>query len=301
MDQPEAKQSNAWQPVTPRGVAAFAAASSDRLFAVQFVVALLAAATVVWFLQRNWFTTIAAAIDQLPANGQIESGRLAWSAESPKLLAENSFLAFSMDLKHEGSARSPAHLAVEFGERDWKIFSVFGCAQWEYPRRDVWPFNRAELQPKWGAWAPALLASTGVMMLTGLMLIWGVLAVFYAVPVWLLAFFADREVGWRGSWRLAGAALMPGALFMTGAIFLYGLKSIGVIELLVAAGLHLVVGWVYLLWSPRYLPRQAEQVAAQQNPFTTPVAESTEPGPKPEEAPPPPAAEPPAQPGSTAL
>lgn len=300
MDQPEVKRPGAWQPLTPRGVAAFATASTDRLFLVQVVFALLVAATVVWFLHRNWFSAVGAAIDQLPAKGQIEAGRLVWNAESPQLLAVNPFLAFSVDLKHEGTMRSPAHLAIEFGEKDWKIFSVFGYAQWNYPQREVWPFNRLELRPKWGAWAPPLLAATGILVVTGLMIMWGILAMFYAVPIWLLAFFGDRELGWRASWRVAGAALMPGSLFITIAIFLYGLNSIGVLELLVAWGMHLVISWVYILWSPHYLARRVEAEAGKENPFTAPTQASITPKPlETEQA----AAikDPPEKPGSTAI
>src|SRR5260221_14485850 len=45
----------AWQPFTLRGVAAFARVSCPKLLLLQFIVALLAAATVVWFLQARWF------------------------------------------------------------------------------------------------------------------------------------------------------------------------------------------------------------------------------------------------------
>ena len=48
----------AWEPLTPRGVAAFARANFSRLLLVQFIVALLAAASVVWFLDDGCFPTI---------------------------------------------------------------------------------------------------------------------------------------------------------------------------------------------------------------------------------------------------
>ena len=61
----------AWEPITPRGVAAFARASFERLFVVQAVVALLGAAAIVWVLSNGIFPTIDAAIAQLPDTGQI--------------------------------------------------------------------------------------------------------------------------------------------------------------------------------------------------------------------------------------
>ena len=78
--------------------------------------ALLAAAAVVWFLDTAWFPTIRAAILQLPATGKISDGKLVWSGDNPVRLAESRFLALAVDLKHEGGARSPAHVQVEFGE-----------------------------------------------------------------------------------------------------------------------------------------------------------------------------------------
>ena len=45
----------AWEPLTPRGVAAFARARLSRLLLVQFVIASLAAAAVVWFLSDGLF------------------------------------------------------------------------------------------------------------------------------------------------------------------------------------------------------------------------------------------------------
>ena len=71
----------AWEPLTPRGVAAFARAKLGRLLLVQFIVALLAAASVVWFLDDGCFPTISEAIQQLPADGEIRSGKLDWHGD----------------------------------------------------------------------------------------------------------------------------------------------------------------------------------------------------------------------------
>ena len=70
--------------------------------------ALLAAATVVWFLQGAWFPTVRAAIRHLPPQGEIRNAKLEWRGESPVRLAEGPLLAFAVDLAHGGEARSPA-------------------------------------------------------------------------------------------------------------------------------------------------------------------------------------------------
>src|ERR1035438_8910206 len=86
------------------------------------------------------------------------------------------------------------------------------------------------------------------------------------VPGWLIGFFANRDLSLRGSWRLAGAALMPVALFMCAVIFLYGCGGLDLVRLTVAGALHLVMGWVYLIISPLRLPRHPA-AAATVNPF----------------------------------
>ena len=267
MDSSVAKPPFAWQPLTPRGVAAFAYATLGRVLAVEMIMALLAAAAVVWFLHTAWFPTVGRAISQLPSVGEIQSGRLDWPGDSPTSLAEGRFVAFTVDLTHEGKARSPAHLQVEFGETNYMVFSLLGFVEGAYPRGRVVAFNREDLVPWWGAWAPALLGIAAGLVVSVLMLAWAVLATVYALPVWLLGFFANRELSLRGSWRLAGAALMPGALLLSAAICLYGAGAFGLIELALAGAAHLVIGWVYLIASPLKLPLHAAFAGVGENPF----------------------------------
>ena len=271
MESPIRKTPFAWQPLTPRGVAAFAPASLGRLLAMQFVIALLAAAAIVWFLHEAWWPTIGEAVSRLPTAGEIRSGALVWLAESPASLAEGQFLALTVDLKHEGKARSPAHIQVEFGEKDCEVFSLLGFVKGAYPPEWVVAFNREHLVPWWGAWEPALLGITVVLVVSGLLLVWAALATVYALPVWLLGFFANRQLTLPGSWRLAGAALMPGALLLSAAIVLYGAGAFGLIELAAAAAAHVLVGWLYLISSPLRLPVHPAVAGTKANPFLTPA------------------------------
>jgi hypothetical protein len=260
------KTQMAWQPLTARGVAAFARASLGRLLLVQLIVALLVAGAVVWSLQRCWFPTISEAIDALPAQGELRAGRLAWAGPSPSSLAEGRFLTIVVDLDHTGEARSPAQLQVEFGQADFKVYSIFGCIRSAYPRGGALAFNRTALWPWWGAWAPAILAIVAGAVVAGLMVIWACLATLYCLPVWLIAFFADRDRSLGGSWRLAGAALMPGALLMCAAVCIYGWGALDLLRLAAMGAVHLVTGWVYLLISPLCLPRHPTP-ALKGNPF----------------------------------
>ena len=265
------RQPFAWQPLTPGGVAAFAGARLGRLLLVQLLFALLAAAVVVWFLNEAWFPVITEAINQLPPAGQVSSGTLDWRGPSPQVLAANRFLALAVDLRHQGQARSPAHVAIEFGQRDVKVFSLFGFLALPYPQHYLIAANRGELTPWWGAWSPVILALVAGAVVLVLMLSWAVLASLYCLPVWLVGLYANRDLNLRASWRLAGAALMPGALLMSATICFYGLHALDLVHVLVGAGLHLVLGWVYLLLGPCWC-RRHPAAAARANPFLKPAA-----------------------------
>lgn len=264
-DQPWPK---AWEPLTPRGVAAFAGASLGRLLLVQCLVALLASGTVVWFLEQAWFPVVRNAIHELPSQGEIRHEQLNWSGDAPALLAGNRSLALSVDLNHSGQLARAAQLQVEFGRKNLRIFSMLGYVVVDYPPGWSMAFNRTELEPWWGAWEPAIAAAAAAFTMLGLIVTWTVLATVYCAPVWLITFFENRDLSWRQSWRVASAALMPGALFLTFGIFCHGLGWIDLIQLGAVAGLHLMAGWIYLLISPLFLPRHPAATAAKINPFT---------------------------------
>jgi hypothetical protein len=255
----------AWEPLTPRGVAAFARASFERLFIMQAVFALLAAAAVVWVLSDGIFPVISDAIDQLPDSGSIHGGKLDWRDDSPVMLAEGKILALSVDVEHGGALRSPADFQIEFGRNDLRIYSLFGEAYVDYPAGYLIAANRGDARPAWGAWSPNLLGLAAIGTFLGLMLIWAVLATLYFLPVWLLCFFANRDLNFRASWRLAAAALMPGALLLSFALVMYELGGFDFVQICFAFGMHLVIGWIYLFVSPLFLHRVLP--AEQKNPF----------------------------------
>jgi len=85
------------------------------------------------------------------------------------------------------------------------------------------------------------------LLLMALLLDWAAMATLYFLPAWLVAFFTNRDLSLVGAWRVAGAAQLPGALFMAVAIVLYGLGAVDLIRLVLAAAVHVVIGWVYVL------------------------------------------------------
>jgi len=260
--------SNFSEPFTPRGVAAFAHAKLIRLLLAQLVVALLAAALIVWFLQDDCFPTIRAAIQKLPDAGKISNGRLDWRGTSPELLAEGKFLAFDVDLDHSGRINSTADLQIEFGGESVRAFSLLGYTDYFYPPDYAAPFNRTELEPLWGAWTAEILFIAAAATAIALLLGWWILATIYFLPVWVLGFFENRNLNFRASWKLSGAALMPGALLMGAGIFLYGFGALDLVRLGFIFGAHFVLGWIYLFVSLLFLPRISE-TKTRGNPFST--------------------------------
>jgi hypothetical protein len=261
-------KNKAWQPLTPRGIAAFAQASWLRLLLVQFIVAVLTAATVVWFLRTAWFPTVREAISQLPVSGEIQAGTLNWRSSSPQLLAEGHFLTFTVDTNHTGVLKSPAHFQIELGSQTVRVFSLFGFWDFPYSKNYLVAFNRTDLEPWWGAWQPPILWMTVAGVIIGLLLSWTLLAIIYALPVWLAAYFANRNLSMGSSGKLAGAALMPGALMLMIAIFFYGIGAVDVIQLLIAFSVHWILGWVFMIWAALSSPKIILPESAGKNPFT---------------------------------
>lgn len=255
--------------MTPRGVAAFATARLSRLLLVQFVLAALAAAVVVWFLSNGCFPTVRAAIRNLPATGALGAGRLDWPDSAPRLLAEGRFLAFLVDPNHTGQIQSSADVQIEFGRETVRVISLLGYAEWNYPSDWTIAFNRTELEPLWGAWEPEWLGIMVLAVVAGLMLSWTVLATVYFLPAWLFGFLANRRLNLRGSWKLAGAALLPGAMVFTAAIALYNFGALDLIQFCFLFGAHVALGWIYLPLSQFFLPR-LDSRPVPGNPFSSP-------------------------------
>jgi len=230
------------------------------------LVAILAAAAVIWFLEQWWFPVVRSAIAQLPEEGEILDGKLDWSGISPTNLAENHYLGFSLDLTHSGNLERISQIQVEFGLSEARIRLLPGYTVIKYPAGWRMAFNRKELAPLWGAWEPMLAAGAALGTLLGLLISWHALATVYCGLVKLIALYANRDLTWWQAWKLSAAALLPGALFLTFGICVYGITAMSLAQLAVVWGLHLVAGWIYLVVSPMFLPRHGEAPRAG-NPF----------------------------------
>src|SRR5262249_10534733 len=117
----------AWQPLTPRGVAAFSRASMGRLLFVQLVAASLVSGFGIWFLVAAWPPVLNEAIQQLPKTGLIKSGQLDLPRTSTEPLAENRFLALVMNVPGGSVPIVSSDVRLEF--RRWRVAvcSRLGC------------------------------------------------------------------------------------------------------------------------------------------------------------------------------
>ena len=94
---------------------------------------------------------------------------------------------------------------------------------------------------------------------------WWLLATVYCLPVWLAGFFVNRDLNFRRSWKLSGAALLPGALLMAAGILLYDFGVVDLVQLGFIFGAHFVLGWIYLFVSLLFVP--GISAASPKNPF----------------------------------
>jgi hypothetical protein len=256
----------AWQPFTPRGIAAFAGATFGRLFIVQVVVALLAAGAAVWFLSAVWFPAAEEAIRNVSGDGAVRAGHLDITGQTTERLVTNRFLTFAIDTQSEKGHAYSADVFVVLRSGYYEVCSLFGCRTSRYPVQST-AFNRLELEARCGAWKPFLLGIAALGVIFGLLFSWGLLATIYFLFVRTFAFFADRNVTFGGSWRLCGAALLAGAVLLIAAIVGYGFGVVDVVRLLLIAVLHVVVPWVLIVFATRALPRVSAK--APKNPFAS--------------------------------
>lgn len=235
------------------GVARFAVASRWRLLVVELFFALMVAATVVWFVQQAWAPVIDKTIRQMPPTGEIRGGRLAWPSGAV-LQQEGPFMR--IDVRPGGFANvvESADLVLAFGSSDLRIGSSLGLGLLTLPYPTGWilSFNKTELEPWWGARSHMVLAGLGLLTILALLGAWSALGLLYMFPVKVFSF---NRVDWAGAKKIAIAAQMPGALVMSVGIVFYGLKQLDLVALLIVWGVHLLLPWMYLMFSPILAPK----------------------------------------------
>jgi len=274
--QPDQKQAGvmAGQPITFGGVAAFAHVSWRRLFIVQAILAGGAVAAVLVLLFSAWLPAIDSAIHNLPENGYILRGELAWPDLEPKQLNESRWLTVIVTPVNKHSFGQSADLRLELHAKEARFYSLLGYTRMEYGDDFSLLLSRPDAVPWWGARRPFFVAGAIVGTFIGLWLTWMLLALLYAPAAKFMAFWFDRDLTWPQAYRLSAAALLTPAVVYSIAIALYGLGWLPLEGLLVACGFHFMMGWVYLLGAPVRLTKRSEAtLLAKENPFDHPAPE----------------------------
>lgn len=257
----------AWQPFTPRGIAAFAAATLTRLTVAQLAVASIVAIAVVQFLSAAWFPVVTEAIHNLPPTGEIRGAILHFGSESPVRLAENQRLALVVDMDRTGNAGHIADCEIMFEKSQLALCGALGCWRVPYFSGYTIDFNRPGLEPSWGAWRGPLLGLAALATVLAMFLMWWAAAMVYAPLVKLIAFYGDRVVTWQGAGRLSAAALLPGALIVALAILLYSFGAVDLPRLALLYAIHVAAGLIFVVSSALFLPKIGDHKIGK-NPFS---------------------------------
>lgn len=258
----------AWQPFTFRGVAAFAEAPWRRLFVAQALTALLFAVCVVWFFAHCYAPVITEEIQKLPDGAHVTGGQL---AGVPGLeITETRLLSIAVTAEENADLDQSADVQIALRKDRLEISSILssalGSLEFYYLKQSAVDLSRSRLEPLWGAWLPVLLVAGGITVAAGVWLLWAVLAWVYTSVAKLAAWFCNRQLTWPGAWRLSCAALLPGAVLMAAGVVCYGLQWVDVFGFGYFAIVHFLVGWVYLLGAPVFVPRLTA-VPMTRNPF----------------------------------
>lgn len=255
-----------WQPLTPRGAAAFSRASLNVLCCFQVGVALLSACAVMWFLHQSVFPVIGRAIAQLPEEGSLRLGELHLPAGTSPIISENGWMALRVDLESPADLALLRDLEIRFGPNAVRLCTGVGALTFIYPPTWLAPFNRLELTTWWEAWQAMLVVAVGFMTVCALLLTWWALATLYAPLPRMLAFFGDRDLPLDGAWRMSAAALLAGAVFLSAGFFAFGLGWIRLPQFLLFFGVHWVLPIVYLVIGTTVLPPRPKKMMGA-NPF----------------------------------
>ena len=199
----------------------------------------------------------------MPDEAAIENGR--WIKLTERVSAANRFLTIIADPASDAAADTTSDFRIELRNLRWSLCWVAGCLGNDYRR--TWVLGRSTSEPWWGAWHPVVVGGLAMTTVCSLFLGWLVVATLNCPMARVIAYYADRDVTWGGSWRLCAAALLPGALLMNLGFFLYGLGAIDLIHFLGLFVAHIAAGLIYTLLAPFFLPPLRAETTVKKNPF----------------------------------
>jgi hypothetical protein len=257
----------AWQPFTFGGVAAFASSKLRRLLLMQLLVAIVTSASITWFVAHSYGPIITQTISKLPETAAIDNGALV-GFDDP-ITAETKFLSVEIDTSNDPQFSETADLDLEFqknvGRACSLLRSLLGCVDFNYPHEKI-SLARSHWEPWWGARQPLIWMMLFIAGVIAMFISWAMLATVLMIFAKVVAWFADRQLTWWGTWKLCSAGLMVGALVLALAVRLYDWRAIDLIALAVFYFGHLAIDVVYAIGSPFKCAKVQDTVTAK-NPF----------------------------------
>ena len=240
-------------PLTFTGVASFASTGWGRLFLWQAVVIAAISGSFMLLLGQHWSPVLDSAISQIPERGGLTEGRLQWPETQSGTLAGNQFLRIIVDPNGEQQHGQLADFQIELHKENWVVGSVLGYLEFPYALQ-TFQINRTKQIPWWGSRRPFLLIGISlsiglaygfVCLLLGLIGFW---------PSKTVAYFSDRQGGFGPLLRLSTAAWLPPGALLSTASLCYALNLLPLMGFLIMIPIYCMVGWVYLFFSPFFLP-----------------------------------------------
>ena len=182
----------AWQPLTFGGVAQYSFGWLGRLFFTGVIVSILATAAVVFTVSRAWVPVVEQSIAKLPAGAEIRGG--VFKAPQAVTLAENSFLSIRLDPEGTLRSLSTSEIEANFRSDEIRFRSIFGIVPLKYPPHWTIPLTPAEMEPKWGAWKPAVFGYLIGGVIANLFISWLAFGILYTLIPRLLAILMRRHL-----------------------------------------------------------------------------------------------------------
>lgn len=261
-------------PFTATGVAAYARTPTLRLLGIVGLTALTLAAVMVYFVRSSWIPVIDLTIGRLPAAAQVRDGLLQWPDPEMQPLANNGFLAVTVNPNDARLRDLSADVHLEIRATDLRLHSLLGYTTVRFPNHLVIPLGRPEVDPVWLAWRPHAIAGLGLGFGLAIAILWLLLGAISALPVRLLAAFGHRQVTMAGCWRLGVAAWLPGTLPLILTVVLYTHRLFSLAEILAVLALEILLSLVLLFVAIFRLPSQKPE-----SPFDPPPPAVEEPAP----------------------
>lgn len=261
-----------------KAIGRLASTGIGLLWRTQWLVAILSAACLGFFLRSAWYPVLEKSSRALPDSFELQEGALRWPTVESRVLAENPFLSLSVELDPASPTSSTADLQLTFQDRSFKLSCLLGSTQFPYPGNLSIQSGRVLSTAWWGAWSWVALLGVCLASTLGLVIAWWILATLYWPASGFISFLFRKPSRLAQSWKLGAGALLFGASIMSLNVVLYSTLVIRAPGFIAGFVLHLASGWFGIPWGALHLPSAAKTTS--RNPFDEPEIAIATPSPK---------------------